>query len=160
MEIVERDALAVVGLPVRAAWGDLWAEMPIAWHQFIDRHTEIDHGIGETFIDVSLEKNGDEYVQLIGSQVSQVDRIPPDMRAVAIPAQPYIYHKHVGPTEGIAESLGAMYDWAQQQDQPAGDIKLDIGYTADGHEREHDLFIGLLPEKKWRVLPDERGSSL
>ena len=152
MEIVEREALTVIGLPVRAAWKDLWNEMPDAWQHFIGRRAEIDDAVSETFIDVSLEKNEGEYLQRVGAQVAQVRHIPEGMSAVEIPAQPYTHHKHEGPADGIAETFGAMYDWAQQHQQPAGDFKLDAGYTASGGEREHDLFIGLLPEKGWRDL--------
>lgn len=152
MEIIERDALTVVGLPVRATWETLWTEMPKAWQQFIDRHTEIAHPVGETFVDVSLDKNGDEYLQLVGAPVTQVTRIPEGMHAIEIPAQPYIHHRHVGPTTGIADTFGRMYDWAEQHGHDAGTFKLDVGYTAEGDEREHDLFVGLRPEKAWRDL--------
>ena len=153
MQLVEKEALIVVGMPVRATWDDLWTEMPNAWQQFIDRHQEIAHTVGETFLDVSLEQNGHEYLQLIGREVSHVAAVPEDMLAVQIPAQPYIYHRHRGATGDIAASFGTMYDWARQQGHDASSFKLDIGYTTSGTEHQHDLFVGLLPEVSWHELP-------
>lgn len=152
MEIVERDALIVVGLPVRATWQELWVEMPRFWQTFKSRYEEIAHRVGDTFVDVSLEKKADEYVQLICSEVSLTNRIPSDMIAVEIPSQRYIYHRHVGPTKGIATTFGMMYDWARSQGHDAGEFKLDRGYTSRGDENEHDLFVGLAPEKSWHEI--------
>lgn len=150
MEIVEKEALIVVGLPVTARWQDLWVEMPRAWRELLARHAEIEHPKGGIFVDVSLEKVGDQYLQLVGAQVSRVDQIPSGMRAIEIPAQQYVHHKHVGPVAGIAETFGKIYDWAQQNGHAAGDFKIDLGYTLQGDEIEHDLHVGLLPVRQWR----------
>ena len=152
MRLVNKDALLVVGVPVRASWNDLWTEMPKAWRQFIGRQSAIANPVGDTFLDISLEKSGDNYLQLIGRQVSQVAAVPNDMHAVEIPPQSYIYHKHVGVTSEIAATFGKMYDWAKQQGYDASSFKLDIGYTASGDEHEHELYVGLAPEVKWRKL--------
>lgn len=133
--------------------------MPKAWNIFIRRHTEIRHPSGEAFIDASLEKNGDQYLQLICIEVSQIEGIPHGMRAVEIPPQRYIHHQHLGPTSGIAETFGEMYDWARRQGRQAGDFKLDIEYSVGGDERVHDLFIGMLPETKWRYVSMPRGET-
>ncbi len=142
----------VIGLPVHATWQALWTEVPRTWEEFVGRRAEVDDAIGETFIDVSLDQTGDEYLQLVGLEVSRVDCIPAEMLAVEIPAQRYVFHKHIGPTSEIAGTFGRMYDWARQHDHDAGQFKIDIGYTVAGDEREHDLFIGLRPEKMWREM--------
>lgn len=152
MKIIEQSAVVVVGLPVRATWRALWTEMPRAWQQFIARRAEVAHPADTCFMDVSLSKTEDAYLQLVCRQVSEVDRIPPGMMAVEIPAQPYIYHRHVGPPPEIAGTFGQMYAWAREQGYEAGAFKLDRGYTVAGDEREHDLYIGLLPEKRWREV--------
>lgn len=144
MEIVELEALTVVGLPVRARWQELWVEMPKAWREFAAKHTAIEYRSSDTFIDVSLEKSGDEYLQLICTRVSRVGRVPNGMRAIEIPAQRYVYYRHVGPARTIAESFGKMYDWAREYGHPVGEFKVDIGYTLQGDETEHDLYIGVL----------------
>lgn len=154
MDIVDRGSMIVIGIPIRANWKDLWVDVPEAWREFVRRHAEVRHPVGETFYDTSLEKNGDEYVQLVGSHVSKVDRIPAGMHAVEISAQQYIHHTHEGPTKAIAETFGTMYEWARQNGEPAGEFKLDSGYTVAGDELQHDLFIGLLPEKGWREVTD------
>lgn len=150
MKIIEKEALTVIGIPVKAKWQELWRDMPVAWREFFSRHTEIEYRYGDAFVDISLDKVGDEYLQLICTEVSRVKRIPDGMRAIEIPAQSYIYHRHVGPVTGIAESFGKMYDWAHDSEHTAGEFKIDVGYTAEGDESEHDLYIGLLPVKEWR----------
>lgn len=152
MEIVELDELTMVGDPVRAGWRELWVEMPKAWQHFIARHHEIEVRNGVTFADVSLEKVDDAYLQLISARVSRVQRIPDGMRAVEIPAQPFIHFKHVGPVTEIAASFGKMYEWARENGHAAGDFKVDFGYTAEGDERAHDLYVALLPQKPWREI--------
>lgn len=152
MEIVEKAPVVVVGLPVRASWRELWVEMPKVWREFIVKYAEIEDRLGETFVDVSHDKVGAEYLQLVSTQVAKVRRIPDGMQAVEIPAQRYIHHKHVGPIENIAESFGNMYDWAREYGHSVGELKLDFGYTADGDELEHDSYIGLHPMAQWRYV--------
>jgi hypothetical protein len=43
--------------------------MPGAWREFIGRHKEIAHPVCDSFIDVSLERTKDDYLQLVGVQV-------------------------------------------------------------------------------------------
>ncbi len=152
MEIVEAGAISVTGFPVRAKWQELWVEMPETWQEFIARHAEIEHQVRGVFVDVSLDKIGNEYLQLVGTQVSQVAHIPAQMKAVEIPPQRYIRYRHVGPVSGIAESFGRMYEWARKHGHDVGEFKLDFGYTAEGGESEHDLYVGLLPLKAWREV--------
>ena len=57
--------------------------MPGAWREFIGRHKEIAHPVCDSFIDVSLERTKDDYLKLVGVQVSQVRRIPRGRRFVA-----------------------------------------------------------------------------
>ena len=141
MKIIERAALTVVGIPVHAAWTELWTEMPKAWRVFIARHAELEGRVSDRLLDISLEKRGERYSQLIGAEVASVGVVPAGMISVEIPAQRYIHHQHRGPTAGIAVSFGAIYDWARDNGHAADDFKLDVGYTAFGDELEHDLFV-------------------
>ncbi len=141
MKIIEKAALTVVGIPVHAAWTELWTEMPRAWRVLIARHAEIEGRVSARFLDVSLEKRGERYSQLIGAEVASVGVLPSSMISVEIPAQRYIHHQHRGPTPGIAASFGAIYDWARAHGHAADDFKLDDGYTAVGDELVHDLFV-------------------
>lgn len=152
MEIVEMNTLTVVGLSVKARWRDLWTEMPEAWRRFLPRRDEIENRAGETFVDVSLDKVDDVYHQIVGALVSKADRVPEGMRAVEIPAQRYIHHRHVGPVREIADSFGAIYTWARDHGHPAAELKVDVGYTVAGGEMEHDLYVGLVPARAGREL--------
>lgn len=149
MEIIEKQALIVVGLPVRANWPELYIEMPKAWELFRARYTEIAYRQDGTFVDVSLDKIGEEYLQLVCTRVSQVGPIPSGMRAIKIPAQQYVHHRHIGPIISIAESFGRIYDWAREHGHPVSQLKVDSGYTVEGDELEHNLYVGLLPRKQW-----------
>ncbi len=141
MKIVEKAALTVVGIPVRAAWDELWVEMPRVWKEFMARHAEIDCRVSDRFIDVTLEKDGEQYSQLICVEVSSVGALPDGMISLEIPAQRYIHHQHLGPTPGIAASYGKIYDWARDNNHAADEFKIDRGYTSRGDELEHDLFV-------------------
>lgn len=153
MELTDLRTLTVVGLPVRANWTQLWTEMPKAWRRFIDTYSQIEKRVDDTFVDVSLEKIGDDYCQLICARVEHVGHVPFEMWAISIPAQTYIHHRHVGPTKAIANTFAKMHEWADRVGQPISDLKVDIGYTVAGNEDVHDLYVGLLPVKPWIRLP-------
>lgn len=152
MRIAELEAMTVVGLPVRAKWQELWTEVPAAWRALFARLGEIEHRQGERLVDVSLDMSGDEYLQLVCAPVSKVVHVPQGMWAVEIPAQRYVRFRHVGPAPDIADSFGRMYEWAEEHGHAAGEFKVDIGYTVQGDENEHDLHIGLLPPTPWRLI--------
>lgn len=153
MKIVEHPAMLCVGIAVRADWRSLWTEMPRAWRRLFARRGDIEHRQGDVFMDISLDKRGDEYLQLVCARVSRADYVPDGMRAVEVPAQSYVYHRHRGPAAGIAESFGRMYAWARESGYDAGEFKLDIGYTPQGDERPHDLYVVSSPSGSWRDRP-------
>lgn len=144
MKIVQKAPFKVVGIKVVANWEDLWVEMPKAWQKFISRHQEIQRRVSKTFIDISLDKEGQTYTQLIGSEVSDFEAIPEGMVGIEIPAQTYIHYRHEGPVKEIAASFGKMHAWADENRYAVDDFKVDIGYTEEGQEQEHDLFIRLV----------------
>lgn len=145
MEIVQEGPFKVVGLKVVARWEDLWREMPRAWGEFLARHGAVVHRLEPVFVDVSLGKSGELYTQVVGSRVGAFEDVPPGMVALEIPAQRYVRYRHAGPVEGIALSFGRMYAWAKDNGLEADEFKLDIGYTADGAEQEHELFVRVKP---------------
>ena len=155
MEITNKDRMWVVGMPITAPWDDLWVEMPKAWKRFFDRHAEITDVVGDGYMDVSLRQDDDQYLQLVGAEVAEVGFVPQNMQAIEIPAQSYIHYRHNGAVSDIAGSFGRMYDWAERRGERAGTFKIDVGYSAGGDERDHDLFVGLLPETPWRELESD-----
>ncbi len=141
MEIVQKSAFKVVGIPVIATWDELWTEVPAAWEEVLSRQAEIRNRINALFLDISLNKEGDLYTQLVCAEVSQFEHIPPGMIVWEIPDQRYLHHRHEGTLKEIAGSFGQMYQWAAENNTSVDDFKVDCGYTFAGHEREHDLYV-------------------
>ncbi|SMO37094.1 GyrI-like domain-containing protein [Fodinibius sediminis] len=141
MTIVEKKSFTVVGLPVTATWQQLHEKMPTAWKLFKERLTEIAGRKNDVMMDLSLDVADGRYRQFIGVEVEGDPHLPDDMEKVTIPSQTYIYEHHEGDITDIAQTFGAMYDWAEQQEVDAGDFKIDYGYTRDRPESPHDLYI-------------------
>lgn len=144
MELIEKETLILVGLPVAAHWRDLWVEMPKAWRTLFSRVDEIPHRTSEALVDASLHQEGEYYKQLVGARVSRVEHLPEGMEAVEIPAQRYLHHRHEGSLADIAQTFGRMYEWAAENFIDVSDFKIDIGYTAGASETFHDLHLGLM----------------
>lgn len=144
MEIVRKGPFKVVGIRVVADWESLWTEMPRAWRDFAARHGEIRNRVADTFLDVCAGKSEGKYTQLICAEVSEIEEVPAGMVALEIPSLTCVRYEHHGPLPGIAASFGRMYEWAQRNDHVADEFKLDIGYTLEGTEEQHELFIRLL----------------
>jgi predicted transcriptional regulator YdeE len=143
MQIVDRPAFRVIGLPVTAPWEALWTVMPNAWATFFGRRHEIPGVRTETNMDISVGHRDGVYEQLIATEVDANAVPPPGMRALEVPAHRYLHHWHTGSLAGIALSFGTMYEWAAAQGIGVDQFKLDMGYTAKGQESEHDLYIRL-----------------
>lgn len=41
-----------------------------------------------------------------------------------------------------------MYDWAEENGLSPDDFKIDIGYTLDGNESAHELFVRISRQAK------------
>lgn len=145
MKLVQKDSFKAVGIKVVANWDNLWIEMPRVWKEFVLRYAEIKNRIDDTFIDISLQKEGDEFIQLVCAEVLVIEDVPQGMVGLEIPSQRYIYFRHVGPVAQITTSFGKMHEWADKNGQAVDDFKLDRGYTKEGLEQEHDLFIRIVP---------------
>lgn len=145
MEIVEKTAFKVVGIKVTADWEKLHIEMPKAWRRFISKIEDIPQRKTDVMMDISLEKSGHLYTQLICVEVNRYEPTPEGMIGLHIPAQKYIHHQHAGSVYDIAASFGKMYQWAKTNGYRAGDFKLDMGYLADGSEDTHELHIKIVP---------------
>lgn len=136
--------MIVVGLRVQADWQDLWRTMPQAWRELIARSSEIPHRVSDTLMDVSVCVDCGNYTQLIGAAVEQTGDIPSGMSAVHIQPATYLYARHSGPVTEIAKTFGRMYEWARANSVDLDEFKLDEGYTAEGTEQEHDLYVRVL----------------
>lgn len=138
--------MIVVGLRVQADWQMLWRTMPEAWRELIARRNEIPHRVSETLMDVSVCVDCGNYTQLIGAEVDRVSdsEVPSGMSTVYVEPATYLYARHAGPVTEIAQTFGRMYDWARANRVQLDEFKVDQGYTAEGTEVEHDLYVRII----------------
>lgn len=143
MQVVYKDTFTVVGILVEGTWDELPLKMRAGWQDFYEKASAIPYSMGDAALDISLNEDEGMYTQLICMEVSRVDEAPPGMVAREIPAQEYIYYRHQGDVTQIAESFAKMYEWAAAEGYVALDFKVDRGYTAQGNETEHDLYLAI-----------------
>ncbi len=141
MEIVEKGPVRVVGIEVVAAWRELWTEVPKAWQLLRARSGEIAHRSSEVALDVSVEEREGVYQQVVGAEVRVLERVPEGMVGLEIPAKRYLRYRHEGTLEAIAESFAKMHAWGSERGHALDAFKLDVGYTLNGGERAHDLYV-------------------
>lgn len=152
MEIVYREEMIVAGLLVHAPLHRLGEDVPKAWRQLFDRAAELEELRIEPFMDVCMGVVDSMYLQLVGGRIHEATNIPKGLTAVHILAQGLLHHRHVGPVTDIADTFSDMYCWGERNGLPLGELKLDIGYTLDSKETEHDLYVGLLPHILCRLI--------
>ncbi|WP_156809580.1 GyrI-like domain-containing protein [Gracilibacillus halophilus] len=143
MDIVTKESFTVIGMMVETSWEELFQEMPKTWKKMKDRVSELPHRRSYQMMDISLGQTNGIYTQLIAVEVSETDHVPNDMVVKQIPAQTYLHHSHKGSLIDISQTFGTMYQYAKEENLPADDMKLDIGYTVEGTETSHDLYIKL-----------------
>lgn len=155
MKLVDWKEMIIVGIPVSAQWRGLWEQVPKAWARLFEQVAVLEEIGAGPFVDVSLEEIDSVYSQLIGVPLKDGGRIPDGFKAVCIPAQKLLHHRHIGDVKDIANSFGEMYSWADKQGLRLSAFKLDLGYTMRGDETEHDLYVGLRPEIPWSYVASD-----
>ena len=145
MEIVELGETVVVGIEVVADFGQLLSEMPAAWCELFSRQDELPASGAGVFVEASDHLGDGRYREIIGAVAVVADIPVPNGMAVALfPAGRFVHHRHDGSVATIAGGFQAIYDWAAEQGLTLGNRKLDIGYTADGGEQPHELYVDIL----------------
>lgn len=152
MERIAFDGMKVAGLCVRAPWQALWEVMPRTWQRLYERAGELESVRCGPFLNASLAVDGEDYLQLVGCPVNEIEAVPDGLAIAEIPAQTLLRHEHRGPLAEIAASFGILLDQARENGLDPGDFKLDLGYTPDGSELSHELYVGLRPETPWRWI--------
>lgn len=152
MDIVTREEEIFVGIPCESDWQGLWEAMPNTWRSFFDRYEDIQYRKAHWMCDLSLAVNQDKYLQLVSCPVEQLAALPEGMCAVKLAAQSYLYHPHTGELSHIAQCFAAMYQFAEQHHIPTTALKLDMGYTPQGKEACHHLYIALSAKAQWEWL--------
>lgn len=142
MEIRDLDEIKVVGIPVKGGFEDLYTEVPRAWQNLLQKASDIPHRVNNTYMDITLMKEEDQYTQLVGAEVKGFpEEQKDDLEYVTIPAQTYLHHKHEAPLKQIANTYGKIYEYARNNGLNADEFKIDRGYTTDDKEHPHDLYV-------------------
>lgn len=145
MEIVELGETVVVGIEVVADFGQLRSEMPAAWRELFSRQDELPASGKGVFVEASNHLGDGRYRETIGAVAVVADIPVPDGMAVAVlPGGRFVHHRHDGSMATITGGFQAIYDWAAEQGLTLGNRKLDVGYTADGVQQPHELYVDIL----------------
>lgn len=136
MEIVVRRPAVVVGFPVLGGFEELSRLVPEVWASaFAD--------LEGVFAEVSTYVRG-SYHEVVGVLADLDANVDGCVHAL-VPGGEYAHLVHRGGPASIAESFGRLEEWARSRGRLVGAVKLDIGYQADGSDRTHELYVGLLP---------------
>lgn len=149
MELVDHKETYVAGVIVHAHWQRLFEEVPKAWQSLFDQVGRLSEVRPRTFVNVCLLADEGTYLQLVGFAISSGREVPHGLKAIHVPTQRLLHHTHDGPVSAIAASFGAMYRWGEEHGVKLSEFKLDFGYTPNGNESRHELYVGLVPEAPW-----------
>ncbi|WP_432487352.1 hypothetical protein [Kineococcus sp. SYSU DK018] len=144
MRFVERDQVVVVGLPVVGTFDQLGALVPAAWERVLSRRHELPRPEGG-YAELSTYLGDGTYHEVVGVPLPRPPQRPGRWVVAVAPAGLHAHHRYEGPVRGIGEGFGALHEWVRAQGRTPGDLKLDVGYAADGAEGPHDLHVDLLP---------------
>ena len=64
---------------------------------------------------------------------------------IEVPGCRWLHHEHRGRVQDIGATYAAMFRQADEDGIPLTNLKLDVGYRADGTEATHDLYLQLMP---------------
>ncbi|KGJ72446.1 hypothetical protein GY21_15310 [Cryobacterium roopkundense] len=135
---------AVIGIEVVAYFGQLRSEMPAVWRELFSRQDELPASGADVFVETSNYLGDGLYRETVGA-VAVVDVPVPDGMAVAfLPGGRFVQHRHEGSVATITGGFQSIYDWAAEQGLTLGNRKLDVGYTADGVQQPHELYVDIL----------------
>ena len=144
MRVVQREDTFVLGLQVIAPFQQLHQRIPPLWQALFERRNELPPAAESGFVEASLQLEDGRYRETLGVALPAPVEVPEGMVLTHVPAGRYVHHVHEGAVEDIAGGFQAIYDWARQQGLALGHLKLDVGYTHDGGEARHHLFIDVL----------------
>jgi len=137
-EMVKGDAMSVVGLVERQAFG---APLRITaqWQRFMAMYGLIERTTAEIPIGVScnLDEDGTfEYV--CGAEVARGCDVPPGLRKIAIPAQTYAVFQHLTHIAGIGNTYLTIWNsWLTDHNRIAAD-----GPSIERHKKTFDPRTG------------------
>jgi predicted transcriptional regulator YdeE len=138
VQVVEREAMHLSGLTTRGPLSELPMTVPPLWREVFARHD------GESVLAELSEEPGDGlHVITVGvlSRAPDGKGVARDGEGVVVPAGRWLHHEHRGPLAEIGQTYGEMFRNASTAGLRVTDLKLDVGYSVDGSEEKHDLFL-------------------
>ncbi|KAA0546911.1 GyrI-like domain-containing protein [Bacillus sp. BGMRC 2118] len=144
LKIVELDSFKVVGIKVVSHWSGLSVEMPKAWQTIHQRVDELKNRTSPYFYDICLQLVGEEFTQLVGCEVRNLDEIPYNMEGYELPAASYIYVHHTLPVEQMYESFEKMYTWAKEHNYTIDPTDFKIQKTPIDGNNGHHLYLRII----------------
>ncbi|MGM0587422.1 MAG: GyrI-like domain-containing protein [Bacteroidota bacterium] len=145
MKVEQLASFQAVGIKVQSTWNKLSKEMPIAWKKLFRHLPKIEHH-QLPCVDISYELKENLYTQFVAVPVDEVHSYPDFMEVVTVPAMTALHHTHEGDITEIPNAFSEMYEYADNRDWDTNEFKLDFGYTPDGSESSHELYIRLIGE--------------
>jgi len=143
IETVSLGAFHLAGLEVRARWQELHTAVPAGWRALFERLPE-----AANFLEVSIEVLDGTYTELIGAAWAKAEPLPEGLRLLHVPANRWLHLVHEGPVATIGAGFAELYNHARDAGLTVGDLKLDFGYTRDGGETRHDLYLAIEPAER------------
>jgi hypothetical protein len=135
VEIIERETVHLLGPSLTADIAELPVEVPALWRRAYEGREDSDI----VFAELSEEQpDGPLHRITVGELLPAATD-----ETTEVPGGRWLHHQHHGPVQDIGATYGAMFDHAAEQGIALTDLKLDVGYRADGTETTHDLYLQL-----------------
>jgi len=140
MRIEELPERSLTGITVESHFDELRTRVPAAWR----RIAESGSSRAARYAELSTELGAGRYREVLGL-LGTGNTLDPSLAAetvtVPVPGGSWVTTVHDGPEPAIAETFGAMLEWAASQGfEPTGE-KTDVGYRLDGANGPHELGI-------------------
>jgi predicted transcriptional regulator YdeE len=143
MRRIQIDGFKAVGIRVEASWNELFREMPEAWFKLFHYLPQIEHH-ELPCVDISFDVHDNIYTQFVSVPITEEGSYPEFMELITVPSMTVLHHVHKGDLTEIPNAFSEMYEYADNRSWETDEFKLDFGYTPDGSETEHDLYIRLI----------------
>lgn len=134
VEIIDRETVHLLGPSLTADIAELPVEVPSLWRRALEGREDSD----TVFAELSEEPGGPLHRITVGVLLPAATD-----ETTEVPAGRWLHHQHHGPVQDIGATYGAMFEHAAEQGIALTNLKLDVGYRADGSETTHDLYLQL-----------------
>ena len=134
MQIVERETVHLLGPSLTVDLSELPVAVPALWRRVLEGREDS----ATVFAELDEEPGGPAQRITVGVLVAE-----PSEETTEVPAGRWLHHEHTGAVQDIGSTFAAMFDHAAEAGIELTDLRLDVGYRADGSETSHDLYLQL-----------------